>query len=190
MERKLTKGKTCKNCGRLFDQRQFGETCCCFNCKYAWKDKLAEENEALKLKYSHAPIENETDGNSLIEKSIPALIKIAEKHFNAYIRKRDEGQPCISCGEPRKLQAGHFYPVKYGCLRFHEYNVNGQCKECNCFEDGNFDEYRPRLQIKIGAILLLMLDNEVEHYRHVGWKWAKPYLIGIITEYKEKIKQL
>lgn len=83
----------------------------------------------------------------------------AIKVFNAWIRKRDEGQPCISCGKFTSLQAGHFYSAgSFSLLRFNEDNVNGQCLRCNYFLSGNLIEYRKNLLLKIGQERLDKLD--------------------------------
>ncbi len=63
----------------------------------------------------------------------------AQKAFNAYIRARDAGLPCISCGETNppdlhggQWDCGHFKTVgAYPELRFEERNAHKQCKSCN-----------------------------------------------------------
>jgi len=65
-------------------------------------------------------------------KTIPHLTKDAQQVFNKYIRTRDEGMVCISCGSDKANQAGHWISVKQSsALRFHEWNVNLQCAGCN-----------------------------------------------------------
>ena len=128
---------------------------------------------------------------NLHKKSIPRLIKIAEKYFNEYIRKRDEGKGCICCGGKfyQEIQAGHFYSAgHYPGLRFNEDNVHGQSKHCNYFGSGNLNEYRIYLEKKIGSQRLKDLDTMAAYYRQHGWKWDRFYLIDIIEKYKEKIK--
>lgn len=124
-------------------------------------------------------------------KKIPALIAKAVLVFNAYIRKRDEGEPCISCGFPKELQAGHFYSGgHHACLRFNEFNVNGQCQKCNYFLHANLIPYRTNLVKKIGAKEVASLDDTAAYYRRTGWKWDRFALIDIIEKYKAKIKEL
>jgi len=81
-----------------------------------------------------------------------SLLAKAQRLFNAYIRKRDEGQPCINCGKPRTLQAGHFYPTStHSWLRFDEDNCHGECKQCNYYNSQSHAfGYRPNLARKIG----------------------------------------
>ena len=65
----------------------------------------------------------------------------ADKYFSAYIRKRDENKPCITCGKYAKKDAGHFISRRFEATRFDEKNVHGQCIKCNRFEYGNQFEH-------------------------------------------------
>ena len=113
--------------------------------------------------------------------SIPQLTKKAEKVFNAYIRKRDEGLPCISCGQYRPLQAGHYVPVKGGSfLRFHEWNVSGECAGCNGFDEFHLIGYRRNLINKIGEDAVRWLEDN----RRTVKKWTRDELNEIINKYK------
>ena len=76
-----------------------------------------------------------------------------QRTFNKYIRIRDKGKPCISCGRPlrEKYDAGHCYSVgAYPNLRFNEDNVHGQCVYCNQHKHGNVSEYMINLPKRIG----------------------------------------
>jgi hypothetical protein len=87
----------------------------------------------------------------------------AIKIFNAWIRNRDKNQPCISCGNFRTLQAGHFYSAGgFNHLRFNEDNVNGQCLQCNYYLSGNLNKYRINLINKIGVERVEKLDLKAE----------------------------
>lgn len=115
--------------------------------------------------------------------STPKLKIRAQNAFNAFIRKRDEGQPCICCDKWGKLQAGHFYSAgKYNHMRFEEDNVHGQLKGCNYFKSGNLLEYRKRLIVKIGEKRLARLD-EMASYR-VTQKTDRFKLIEVILKYE------
>jgi hypothetical protein len=91
-------------------------------------------------------------------------LREAQDAFNTFIRARDLGLPCISCGAPhmRWNQAGHFLGVgAFPELRFCEDNCNGQCVRCNKYLGGNAGQYRLRLIQKIGIDRVLAL--EVQH---------------------------
>lgn len=93
-------------------------------------------------------------------------MKEAQDAFNAWVRERDYGQPCISCGTTADIQycAGHYRTVG-ACpeLRFDPLNVHRQCnKNCNLEKSGNIVEYRIRLVKKIGAEKVAWLEGPHE----------------------------
>ena len=113
---------------------------------------------------------------------LPKLLKKAQDVFNAWIRRRDEDRPCISCGKPGN-QAGHYFPVKgFSGLRYHENNVHLQCAYCNCYQHGNQAMYRIGLVHRIGEnkvkeLEQLALDDRVK-------KWSREELNEIIRRYE------
>jgi hypothetical protein len=68
-------------------------------------------------------------------------IQATQVAVNAMIRARDEGKPCVSCGNMRKLEAGHFRISNHGTKRFHPMNLSGQRATCNRFAGGVTYEY-------------------------------------------------
>lgn len=131
--------------------------------------------------------------SSLFDKSLSALLEIAQKHFNAYIRKRDDKGGwfvCISCNERKdksKMDAGHYYSAgNHSFLRFNENNVHGQCRKCNSFMHGHLIPYRENLIKKIGLAEVEKLDA----WRNFSMKWDKLQVIAIIQEYREKCKRV
>lgn len=119
-----------------------------------------------------------------------SYINTAIKYFNEYIRLRDMGKPCISCGRMLPLQAGHYLPAgKYPTLRFNEDNVHGQCAECNIGKYGNIEHYRNSLIVRIGYDRVRMLEMEAENYKKEnGIKFSVEDYAYIAKKYKEKIK--
>jgi hypothetical protein len=117
------------------------------------------------------------------QKYTAAKLKLkAQSVFNTYIRKRDEGLGCISCGSHNQIQAGHFYSAgKHNNLRFHIHNVNSQCKKCNYFGHGELLKYRENLIVKIGLEAVENLDM-LSKQRIT--KNDRFYFISIIEEYK------
>lgn len=128
----------------------------------------------------------------LKSESLSKLKKRAIKEFNAYIRKRDEGKPCISCGNFRLLEAGHYYNAgKIQSLRFNEYNVNGQCKQCNYFMRGNESGYAVGIKERYGKEALDELDLKAGIEKQNGYhKYDRFTLIDIIIRYKKKQEDL
>lgn len=111
---------------------------------------------------------------------LPKLLKKAEKAFNAWIRVRDFVRPCISCGKFNDLQAGHYVPVsKSSFLRFHEWNVNGECAGCNGFDPFHLVPYRKNLIVRIGLGPVEELEKNIGRVH----KWHREDLNQIILKY-------
>ena len=116
-------------------------------------------------------------------------MKEAQVAFNAYIRERDSGKLCVSCGASEgdmkiggNFDAGHYRSVGSAPqCRFHIFNCFGQCKKCNNFLSGNVVEYRKELTLRIGAIQLEKLEN----YNDIR-KYDIPYLQRIKSIFRRK----
>ena len=135
--------KKCKSCGEKFKpQRPLQLVCsalCGYNYSHDLKQKKSKE-ETKKLK------------EKLVTKS--DVLKATQIVFNAWIRKRDENLPCISCGTFNgKMNAGHYRSVG-SCpeLRFDENNVHKQCERCNSHLSGNLINYRKGLIARYSEI--------------------------------------
>jgi hypothetical protein len=116
-------------------------------------------------------------------------LKDTQHAFNAWIRARDAGQPCISCGTTADVQycAGH-YRTTAACpeLRFEPLNVHLQCnKNCNLSKSGNILGYRPRLLEKIGAEKLAWIEGP-----HEAKKYTVEQLKAMTAEYRAKTREL
>ena len=123
------------------------------------------------------------------KKSLPKLKAELQIIFNSYIRERDKNQPCISCGQFKPLQAGHFFPVKgYDSLRFNEDNVHGECAGCNCFDEGHLIGYYENLIVRIGKDRVDQLKEIARDYKMNGYKWTRSELEAMIERYKNKLK--
>uniref|UniRef100_A0A6H2A424 Putative lambda recombination protein n=1 Tax=viral metagenome TaxID=1070528 RepID=A0A6H2A424_9ZZZZ len=124
-------------------------------------------------------------------KSLAKLKADCQLVFNEYIRLRDAGKPCISCGKMIYLQAGHYFPTQgYDGLRFDEFNVNGECAGCNCFDDAHLIHYGQNLPGRIGAENYRCLIHEAKTYKREGYKWRRSELTELIEKYKAKVKEL
>lgn len=96
--------------------------------------------------------------------------KDAQQAFNAWIRARDNGLPCISCGTTADVQyaAGHYKSVGSSpALRFEPLNVHRQCNRyCNMGKSGNIGAYREGLIRKIGQEAVDWLEGPQEPKRY------------------------
>ena len=105
------------------------------------------------------------------------LANDAQKEVNRYVRLRDMGKPCISCGSltAEIYQAGHY--LSRGArpeLRFDLDNIHAQCVHCNMHKGGNATEYRPRLIERIGLERVERLEGP-----HPMPRWTREDLISI-----------
>jgi len=121
--------------------------------------------------------------------TVQDYLKIAQQVFNTFIRKRDHGKPCISCGKKLvgKFDASHYYNANnHWNVRFDEMNVHGACVECNQWKHGNLIEYGIRLEKLIGPDEFSILREDAYKLR----KFSIDELKGIIAEYKRKLKEM
>ena len=173
--------KDCKHCGTLFTPlRQFQSVCSPICASRLVKS--ARKVEAAKTRQRREAL-----------KRIPDLIKDAQIAFNAYVRLRDQAQPCICCGKPLEQSAvgggydcGHYRSTGSAShLRFNEDNAHGQRKVCNRYGAGRAVDYRIGLIARIGLerVEALEADNQVR-------KWDRDALIAIKELYRVKLKQL
>ncbi len=139
------------------------------------KKELVEQKDKLKAR-------------RLAVKPLSYFAKLAQAEFNAYIRERDAGLPCISCDRYHDGQhhAGHYRTVGSNPeLRFNEDNCHRQCAPCNNHLSGNIAGYTPNLIAKIGQARFdaLMGPHEAKRYRREDFE-------RIRDEYKAKRKAL
>lgn len=97
-------------------------------------------------------------------------MKDAQTAFNAWVRARDAGLPCISCGTTADIQyaAGHFRSAGgHPELRFDPLNVHLQCnRNCNMAKSGNLGPYRVELIKRIGQEKVDWLEGPHEPKRY------------------------
>lgn len=107
----------------------------------------------------------------------------AQEIFNKWIRERDKGLGCISCGADID-HAGHYFSSgHYTALTFDEQNVHGQCLRCNNFLHGNLVFYRMGMVDRYGDEYVKDLERKCK--RKIK-KWDRVELEEIITKYKIK----
>jgi hypothetical protein len=167
----------CKNCKEKFEPVRFNAKYCMNEeCVRVWVE--TEKQKQWKAKKTR------------LKKELMSLqdwLKLAQMTFNKWIRHRDKGMSCISCGnEPKKANAGHFYSQGgHSNVRFHEDNVHLQCEHCNSYLSGNLLNYRIGIEKRIGTARLIVL----EVIAHETKKWTVQELNEIIETYKRKLKE-
>lgn len=115
--------------------------------------------------------------------------KLTKTAVHAYVRQRDAGKPCISCGEPWRpdFQAGHYHKAElFETLKFNLDNIHGQCTGCNIHKDGNLEQYNINLPLRIGHERFAALQGLAQIDKHQVKVWN----IENLKEIRESVKKL
>lgn len=165
-----SKTRKCKVCKTPFAPMKPMQKVCGFGCAVdlgvAEKQKAQRKGELILRRADKVKREKlKTRGD---------WIKEAQIEFNKYVRLRDSGQGCISCGSACGAgaiggsgDAGHFRSRGSAPhLRFDERNCHLQCKRCNRYLSGNVADYRVGLVKRIGLDEVLTLEADQEPRRH------------------------
>lgn len=125
------------------------------------------------------------------EKSIAQLIQVCQKKFNYYIRVRDKGLPCISCGAPNPTDAGHLFKKSTRpAMRFCEMACHAQCRECNSKDDGNYEAFCQGIAARYGVEYLTAVIQVANATRQTDNKWSRSDLKDMIRYFDEQAKIL
>lgn len=178
---KNPKAKPCEVCQTLFVPDRMGQVVCRPACAMK-KVRQAKVQERAKVRTRKEAI-----------KTIPELIKEAQREFNAYIRARDRDKPCICCGLPLgtgevggAYDAGHYRSTGSAShLRFNEDNVHAQRKQCNRYGAGRAVDYRAGLVARIGVERVQALEES-----NTPQKWTREHLVAIRDTYRAKLKEV
>jgi hypothetical protein len=183
-----TKTPKCGECKAPYVKRNTWQTLCgSADCAIAKANKSKAKRERLDRAETKVKLE------AMAKK--PELTKKAQEAFNAFIRARDYGKPCISCGKPLAwgtgatggvCDAGHWLSVGARInLRFNEDNCHAQCKHCNNQLSGNAANYRIGLVERIGLERVEILERD-----HCLRKYTREGLREIAKQYKQMTKEL
>lgn len=168
------KAKVCKVCKAEYEPQRMGQKACSPEC--ALSLAISERGKAEKVAKVKEKRADKVKLDAMRTK--PQLTKLAQTAFNSFIRARDAGKPCISCGAPLPhtavggaFDAGHYRSVGSAPhMRFVEDNCMGQCKKCNLHLAGNHVAYRAGLIERIGqhSVDLIESDNALRKYTREG----------------------
>ena len=193
--------RKCKHCGEYFPAAEMVKvpagTFCSIEHASEWAMKARHKSQE-KIKRKKAcddKAEKKASRKRDLERlksvqNISFFHKKAQAAFNAFIRERDKGNPCISCGKPDNGQhqrhASHYRSVgACSSLRYDERNVNASCSVCNNYLSGNLAKYRIAMIEKFGLELVVWIESQPKSF-----KWTRGMLEDIEKQYKFKLKQL
>lgn len=167
IERKPAKPKKCRvaTCRALFMPSRMGQAVCSHACAL-----IDAPRHAPKARKALAEIgRKELRAAKVKIKTRAQHTKEAQAAFNAWIRERDIGLPCVSCGRHHNGQwhAGHYRTVGANPeLRFEPLNVWRQCAPCNNHKSGDIVNYRLELVRRIGVDKVDWLEGPHEPQRY------------------------
>jgi len=126
-------------------------------------------------------------------KSIKTLKATLWKLCSEYNRRKDADEDgivkCCTCNTRqhwKKHDAGHYIPKTFEAMRFEDKDIHAQCKTCNWLNQGMEVEYKKFIIEKYGEETEQML--QIKKRNPVQWF---PFMLeALITEYKDKIKEL
>ncbi|MBD8258291.1 recombination protein NinG [Pseudomonas fluorescens] len=183
---KQPKPKKCRvtACGASFVPLRLGQAVCSPACAL-----IDGPRHAPKARKALADIERK-DIKVRKEKlkSRADHLKDTQQAFNAWIRARDAGQPCISCGRHHEGQyhAGHYRTVGATPeLRFEPLNAWKQCAPCNNHLSGNLINYRISLLQRIGEEKVVWLEGP-----HEAKRYTVDELKAMTAKYRAKTREL
>ncbi|MDT0208491.1 recombination protein NinG [Serratia marcescens] len=187
--------RRCKICREWFHPRSFNEWWCSpeHGAVFGIQERDKQRQKAIQKAEQQRKAEVHAERQSLkirklSVKPLSYFAKQAQQAFNAYIRERDSGLPCISCGRYHEGQyhAGHYRTVgAHPELRFNEDNCHGQCAPCNNHLSGNIANYTPNLIAKIGRERYEALISHHEPCRYTRVDFER-----IRDAYRAKLKDL
>lgn len=171
------KPKRCRICARDFTPISSMSKVCSVPCslRFAWD--VARKKAEREVREARQKAKSRGDHLADLQDA-----------FNAWVRARDAGQPCISCGRMHKgrWHAGHYRSVGAAPeLRFEPLNVHLQCAPCNLYLSGNLTAYRINLIEKIGLEKVQWLETA-----HAPLKLTLPQIEQMKKFYRAEVRRL
>lgn len=182
MATKAPKPKKCCMCSTIFTPERIGQKVCGYKCAGEFAKLESERKYKAETVVMRKNInDNDPKWHAKRTKTICHL----------FIRTRDAGKGCKSCGtkESRQWDAGHYIPSHRGsALRYDERNIHLQCCVCNDGSklSGNLTMYRMALVRDHGEEYV----QELERIGHTKKTWTIPELIDVHDYYKQKLKDI
>lgn len=178
------KPRKCAACRAVFEPARSMQKVCGPKCAADWSAKVAAQKAARANRAERKSIREALEK----AKTRGTHLKELQSAFNAWIRARDAGQPCISCGRHHQGQwhAGHYRSVgSEPALRFEPDNCHLQCAPCNTHLSGNLVMYRKNLIEKIGLERVEWLEGP-----HEAKKLTVPELQEMKAFYRAEVRRM
>ena len=151
---KLPRQRKCKSCKKPFAPVRPLQSVCGLQCATDHAKALKQSRELKEYRERKKALKTRSD-----------YLKEAQIAFNAYVRARDYGKPCCSCGAtPSEIFGGSMDCSHYRSrgssphLSFHLHNVASACVKCNRYLGGNVVALRAGLVSRIGEEKILAVE--------------------------------
>ena len=166
--------RTCKVCKQKFTATFDNVWWCCpehgaiFALELRAKQKIKEAAKRIKERKEKERAERrDLKARKVALKTKPQWRAEAQAAFNRYVRLRDAGKPCISCGRlPEQtfggtMDCGHYRTRGAAAhLAFNLHNTASQCVYCNRDRDGAQKAFEQGLIERIGAEKVEAINND------------------------------
>ncbi|NAP01962.1 hypothetical protein B1F73_15220 [Pseudomonas syringae] len=186
LQSKTPKPKKCRvpECGASFVPQKLGQAVCSPACAIidAPRNQAKARKALAQVERSEIKVRKEK------LKSRSDHMKDTQQAFNEWVRHRDMGEPCVSCGRHHNGQwhAGHYRSVGgHPALRFEPLNVWRQCAPCNTHKSGDLVNYRAELVRRIGIVNVEWLEGP-----HEPQKYTIDELKALTARYRALTREL
>lgn len=166
--------RTCKVCKQKFTATFDNVWWCCpehgaiFALELRAKQKIKEAAKRIKERKEKERAERrDLKARKVALKTKPQWRAEAQAAFNRYVRLRDAGKPCVSCGRlPEQkfggtMDCGHYRTRGAAAhLAFNLHNTASQCVYCNRDRDGAQKAFEQGLIERIGAEKVEAINND------------------------------
>lgn len=177
----------CKYCRQEFDRIRPGQLVCNDVCALALAQSERAKAERKAARAERLALRAQKEA----AKPLKARLKLAERAVNRYVILRDYYDPCISCDKPShwdgRWHASHFKSVgSNSLLRYHLWNINKSCDQCNWYKAGNITAYEEKLRLKIGDERVQWLKDRKNGTR----EYSAEYLDRLTRIFNKKVRRL
>lgn len=191
--------RKCKVCSAWFIPAYDNIRWCCpeHGAEYAIQLREKEKAKATARKLKEKKEADKADRQNMRKRRIALKTKSqwrkeAQDVFNRYVRLRDAGKPCISCGRmPEQkfggtMDCGHYRTRGAAAhLSFNLFNTAAQCVYCNRDRAGAQKAFELGLIERIGADRVEALNNN-----NTARKFDIPYFQRIKSIFTRRARQI
>lgn len=183
----MMRRKLCRHCKGKLEPGQYIHPKCVV--PYAEAEGAKAERKKAKQIRDAEKVERASDRAKKERlKTRSDWMREAQAAVNAYVRERDFGLPCISCGRHHQgeIHAGHY--LSRGAhpeLALDPRNLAAQCQPCNVHLSGNQINYRKGLIARNGIELVEWLEGP-----HPALKLTEEQIKAIRDDYRARAAKL